>query len=76
MITDFSNIYFEFVKLFKPVIFYEVNKPIGYDYKNSVGKVLIDEEDVINRIIGYINMNFRLERYYEKKIENLQENVN
>lgn len=74
LVTDYSNIYMTFASMLKPVIYYQFDYE---DYKkyhpihirNFFGKILIDEEDVVNRIIGYTNMNYKVEKIYKRKID-------
>lgn len=73
LITDYSNIYITFASMLKPVIYYqsdEYQKSNKHNRVNLFGKILSDEEDVINRIIGYTNMNYKIEKFYKKRINN------
>lgn len=80
LITDYSSVYMDFAYMSKPVIYYQFDyneyreKQLQEGYfkysKNAFGKILIDEDDVVNRIIGYVNMNYKLEDVYKKRIDN------
>mgnify|MGYP002625225677 CR=1 FL=1 len=74
LVTDYSNIYMTFASMLKPVIYYQFDLDEYNKYhKNNLilfGKVLTDEEDVVNRIIGYTNMNYKIEKIYKQKINN------
>ena len=72
LVTDYSNVHIKFIEKLKPVIFYQVNNQ-KKEFANF-GKILADEEDVVNRIIGYINMNYKLENIYCKRINNYLKN--
>ena len=64
----------------KPVIYYtfdmeklrEKHYKEGYfKYsKNAFGKLLTDESDIVNKIISYNKMNYRIEKFYKKRINN------
>ena len=54
--------------MIKPVIYYRFDKTKEFNRKRTFGKVINEEEDVISKIIGYINLNYRIEKYYQKKI--------
>lgn len=68
LVTDNLSLELSYINLFKPVIYYRFNKEKEFNRKLSFGKVLSEEEDVINKIIGYINLDYRIENYYQRKI--------
>ena len=79
LITDYSSVYMDFAYMNKPIIYYQFDSEEyrkhqlqeGYfSYaKNAFGKILIDEQDVVNRIIGYIKMNYKIEKIYKKRMD-------
>ena len=68
LITDDLRVNKKFIRNLKPVIYYRFDKLNGLNRKYTFGRVISDEEDIINKIIGYSNMNYKLENYYQKKI--------
>lgn len=73
LITDDLRVNKKFIHNLKPVIYYRFDKLNGINRKCTFGRVISDEEDIINKIIGYSNMNYRLENYYQKKINSYLE---
>lgn len=80
LVTDYSSVSLDFAYMEKPLIYYQFDKEIfmsnhldsgyfSYD-KDGFGPVLSNEEDVVNRIIGYISDNYKLEKKYKNKINN------
>ncbi len=68
LITDYSSKYLDFSEISKPIIYYQFNKIPGFDYKKAFGKVITEEEAVVDKIVAYINMDYKIENYYQKRI--------
>ncbi len=78
LITDYSSVYMDFAYMSKPVIYYQFDyneyreKQLQEGYfkysKNAFGKILSDEDDVVSRIIGYVNMDYKVENIYLNRI--------
>ncbi len=68
LVTDDLRVNKKFISKFKPIIYYRFNKANSLNRKCTFGRVISDEEDLINKIIGYSNMNYKLENYYQNKI--------
>ena len=78
LITDYSSVFFDFVYMNKPVIYYPFDikqlrkkhyKEGYFNFsKNAFGKLLTDEEDIVNKIISYDKMNYRIENIYQMRI--------
>lgn len=83
LITDYSSVYMDFAYMSKPIIYYQFDydeyrkKQYQEGYfkysKDAFGKILTDEEDLVNKIIGYVNMNYRIEKIYKNRIDNFFE---
>ncbi len=79
-ITDYSSTHFDVAFLQKPIIYYQFDQEKfftshynrGYfDYgKDGFGKLIKDEEDIVNKIIFYIKNNCQIEEQYKNTIEN------
>ena len=79
-ITDYSSIHFDVAILKKPIIYYQFDRQYffsnhykaGYfDYnKDGFGKVVENENDVIDEIEYYLNNNCEIKEEYKFKIEN------
>ena len=78
LVTDYSSVYMDFAYMFKPVIYYQFDYK---DYRNSgfkegyfkyskdaFGKLVIDEEDLVKKIIAYVMMNYKIEKIYADRI--------
>ena len=79
-ITDYSSIHYDVATLQKPIIYYQFDKQFffenqykrGYfDYeKDGFGKVIENEEQIVNDIENYLNNDCKIEEKYKKRIEN------
>jgi len=77
-ITDYSSTHFDVAFLKKPIIYYQFDQEKffkshyqkGYfDYgKDGFGKLITEEDELVNKIIYYINNNLKIEDEYEKII--------
>ena len=88
LITDFSSIFMDIAYRKKPIIYFQFDKnkyrdrqlPEGYfSYeKDGFGDIVINEEDVINKIKYYIENSFnieekyllRMDKFFERKDKN------
>lgn len=69
LVTDDLRVNKKFISKLKPIIYYRFDKiNNGINRKCTFGRVISDEEDIINKIIGYSNLDYRIEKYYQKKI--------
>ena len=74
MITDYSSVAFDFAYLKKPVIYYqdgEYHYGEGYyDYETmGFGKVVDDEEELVDKIIEYMENDCRMEEEYVERVD-------
>ena len=74
MITDYSSVAFDFAYLKKPVIYYqdgEYHYGEGYyDYKTmGFGKVVDNEEELVDKVIEYMENNCEMEDEYKKRVD-------
>ena len=77
LITDYSSIYMDFAYMSKPIIYYPFDFNEFYErqlkegefklYKDAFGKIYTDEDDVVNKIIAYIKMNYKVEKIYKNR---------
>lgn len=78
LVTDYSSVYMDFAYMFKPVIYYQFDyneyrnsgfKEGYFKYsKDAFGKLVIDEEDLVKKIIAYVMMNYKIEKIYADRI--------
>ena len=79
MITDYSSIFFDFAYLKKPLIYYQYADDYHYDAQNGYfqyetmgfGPVIDDEEELVDRIVEYMDNDCRIEDTYRKRIESI-----
>ena len=75
MITDYSSVAFDFAYLKKPVLYYQFNKDYNYkkgyyDFESmGFGKVLDNQDKLINKIEEYINQDCIMEEKYIKRVD-------
>ena len=75
LITDYSSVFFDFAYLKKPVIYYQGNEEYHYnkgywDYNTmGFGEVISKEEDIVNKIIDYIDNDCNMEEEYKKRVD-------
>jgi len=80
MITDFSSVVFDFAYLRKPIIYGQfdedifwkmhMSRPGYFSYrKNGLGPVTTDLTSTVDKIIEYIENDFKLEKKYKNRIE-------
>lgn len=83
MVTDYSSICNDFAFMKKPIIFYQFDKDEffskhvskGYfDFeKDGYGSIFVHEEDVIKKIIDYVEKDYVVETNYLNKMESFFE---
>jgi CDP-glycerol glycerophosphotransferase (TagB/SpsB family) len=74
MITDYSSVAFDFAYLKKPVIYYQDGKyHYGegyYDYETmGFGKVVEDEDELIDKVIEYMENDCKMEDEYADRVD-------
>ena len=74
MITDYSSVAFDFAYLKKPVIYYqdgEYHYGEGYyDYETmGFGKVVDNEEELVDKVIGYMENSCEMEDEYKNRVD-------
>ena len=79
LVTDYSSVYMDFAYMLKPVIYYQFDikeyrnsgfKEGYFKYsKDAFGKIVIDEEDLVKKIIAYVMMNYKIEKIYVDRID-------
>ena len=78
MITDYSSIFFDFSYLKKPLIYYQYANDYHYDSQNGYfqyktmgfGPVIDNEDDLVEKIISYIDNGCKMEDIYLNRVEN------
>lgn len=86
LITDYSSVYMDFAYMNKPIIYYQFDYN---DYRNNMykegyfkyakdafGKLILDEEDLVKKIIAYIEMNYKTEKIYIERSNKFFEEKN
>ncbi len=78
-ITDYSSTFFDFAYLKKPEIFFQFDQEEYFSShykkgyfnfeKDAFGPVYEKSEDVINKIVEYVNNDFKMEDAYVKRVE-------
>lgn len=76
MITDYSSVSFDFAYLKKPIIYYQYgddyhfgSDPIFDEDAANFGDIIKDEDEVINKIMDYIENNCSMEEEYINKVD-------
>lgn len=79
MITDYSSIFFDFAYLKKPLIYYQYANDYHYDSENGYfqyktmgfGPVIDNEDELVKKIIEYIDNGCEMEDIYKKRVEEI-----
>ncbi len=78
LITDYSSVFFDFVYMKKPVIFFQFDiekfRQAHYangwfDYNLSFGPVVSSKDNLINAIEQCVNQNFTMEDKYQSRVD-------
>lgn len=79
LITDYSSIQFDFAYMNKPLIYYQFDekevfdKHFGHGYfdyrETGFGEVVEKEEQLFDLVEGYLNDEFRVKSFYNKRVE-------
>ena len=76
MITDYSSVFFDFAYLKKPIIYYQETDDYHYgkSYWNyetmGFGEVIKSEDNLIDKIIEYIDNDCQMEEEYKNRVDN------
>ena len=78
LITDYSSVFFDFSYLKKPVIYYQYAKDYHFDSDNGYfdyntmgfGDVIKSEDELIDKIINYLEDNCQMEDKYKERVDN------
>ena len=78
LITDYSSVFFDFSYLKKPVIYYQYAKDYHFDSDNGYfdyntmgfGDVIKSEDEIIDKIINYLEDNCQMEDKYKERVDN------
>lgn len=83
LVTDFSSIFFDIAYMKKPIIYYQfdleqfrkLHLPQGYfSYEDDgFGEILSNSNSVVNKIIEYIENNFKMKDIYLKRVDSFFE---
>lgn len=82
MVTDYSSVFFDFAYMKKPIIFYQFDLEEyrqkqyqeGYfNYDNGFGDVIFNSDDVVKKIIYYVDNNYKVEKKYLDRMDNFFE---
>lgn len=85
LVTDYSSVFFDFAYMKKPIIHYCFDKLKHYESgyfdieKDGFGKVISEEDEIVNGIIRYIRNDFEMEQIYQDRIDdtfNIRDNKN
>lgn len=77
LITDYSSVTFDFAYLKKPLIYYQYAKDYNFDLDKSYfdyesmgfGKVVKDENELINKLNEYLDNDCEIESIYENRVD-------
>ncbi len=77
LITDYSSVFFDFAYLKKPVIYYHYGIDYHYNSENGYfnydtmgfGDVVESEDELVEKIIDYINKDCEMEEVYKKRVD-------
>ena len=77
LITDYSSVTFDFAYLKKPLIYYQYAKDYNFDLDKSYfdyesmgfGKVVKDENELINKLNEYLDNDCEMESIYENRVD-------
>lgn len=83
LITDYSSVFMDFAYMKKPIIYYQFDKEeyrqkqykegyFSYE-RDGFGTVLEKEEEVIDKMIEYIENKFKVEEEYKNRMNNFFE---
>ena len=76
LVTDFSTISFDFAYLKKPIVHYQRVPNVFNDFdfeNNGFGEVFISENELVDKIIYYIENNCIMEEEYQFRVNNFFE---
>ena len=75
LITDYSSVFFDFAYMKKPIIYYQFDQDIYFNYhykkgyfnylKDGFGPVYINEEDIVKYLIKIYKNDSKMEKKYE-----------
>lgn len=81
MITDYSSVFFDFVYLKKPCIFYQFDRKDFFEkhYKEgefkfdtmAPGRICKTEQEVVKMVIWYLNNNMQMQPEYLKRLKDI-----
>ncbi len=76
MITDYSGTFFDFSYLKRPIIYYQGDDDYHYEdgywnyYTMGFGDVIVEEDDLVDKIIEYMKNGCEMEEKYKERVDN------